>query len=147
MTQERRHGLRPVDRRCRQVQCRYAAVGGHGIGMATRLEQHHYYNGVSSPAAQVERSVAADARLRLYVGGRCDQQLGDLGMAALGGPVQRGHAVAPRFVHIHALIEERPDGFGVSPARGLDDFDAIGNRGSGRGVGACQDESDAEKDG
>ena len=97
---------------------------------------------MSPPAAQVERGVAADACLRLHVGRRRDQELGDLGVAALGRPVQRGHAVAPGRVHVRALIEERPDGLRVSLPRGLDEFDDIG-----RGGGACQDHRDAQQHG
>ena len=57
----------------------------------------------------MQRRVQADARHRAGVGAAVDQQVGQLAVAALGGPVQRAHAVALRGVDVGALLQQVAD--------------------------------------
>ncbi len=67
-------------------------------------------DGVADLRGEVERRVAADARLRAEVGAGVQQHRGQLRVAVEGGPVQRGHAVALGGVDVNAFLEQLPHG-------------------------------------
>ena len=81
---------------------------------APAVEQRLHRLGVARSARQVERRVLPDAGHGAGVGAGVDQHRRQLGVAALGGPVQRAHAVALRAVDVGALLQQRAHGVAVA---------------------------------
>jgi hypothetical protein len=77
--------------------------------------------GVAVLRGDQQRRVAADARRRLHVGPRVEQRPGEIDVALLRGPVQRGHAVALRRVDVGALLQEGPHRVLVALHRRVDE--------------------------
>ena len=86
---------------------------------APALSSALHHGGAARLGGQVQRRVVADARDRVDVGAGVDQHLGQLGVAALGRPVQRRHAVALRGADVGALLEQRLHGGGVAAHGGV----------------------------
>ena len=92
-----------------QVHRRHAAVGWScALTSAPALMSALATRRAARLGGEVERRVLADARHRADVGAGVDQHVGELGVAALGRPVQRAHAVALRAVDVGAVLEQLP---------------------------------------
>ncbi len=72
-----------------------------------------------------------------HVGVRVDQRQGHRGVAVLGRPVQRGHAVAFRDVHVGAWRDELLHRGRVAILRGVGDRRRMGRRHRERDLAAC----------
>ena len=70
-------------------------------------------------SAHVHRRRAVEGVFDVHVGAALDEELDDLGVAALGGLEERGRAVAELGVDVRAFVEHRLDLGGVALARGL----------------------------
>jgi hypothetical protein len=78
--------------------------------LGAALDQHLHRRRAAGLGREVQRRIQADARHRCRVGAGHHQQLRQLGVATLGRPVQRGHAVALRRADIDAVLDQRGDG-------------------------------------
>ena len=90
-----------------------------GVRVGAGLEQRPHHRRLPAPARDVQRRMLADAGRRLEVRAGIQEHLGHLEVAPHCRPVQRGHAVGPRRLHVGAPFEQGLDGPRVAPARGI----------------------------
>jgi hypothetical protein len=96
------------------------AVGRRRIRIGAAGDERFNHPGVSVPAGDEQRAVAADPGCRLHVRAGVEQDLRQLEVAFLDCPMQRRHAVALRRVDVGAILQERLDGVPVTVHRGVD---------------------------
>ncbi len=100
-----------------QMQRRGAAGNRRGADVGAGGEQDGDYLRDAISARDVEWRILADTSNHIDCGTRVEQHLGELGVATLGSPVQRAHAVALRCVDVRTLAEKLTHRVDVSPHR------------------------------
>ena len=104
-----------------KVERRRSTVGGHGVHVATRIEQVSGDLRAPPLGREVKRSVLADPRDGLGIGAGVDQHARESGVPALRGPVERGHPIALRRVDVQPLLQQLPDHVDLTPHRSVRD--------------------------
>ena len=118
MIDQRRDGV-DAARVGREVQGGRSARAGHARWIGTGRQQQLHRLGLPGGARHVQRGVAADAGRRLHGGAALEERFDERGVAALGGPVERRHAVSVGGVGILAGGEQGPDRVEVTDPRGI----------------------------
>ena len=113
------HGVR-IARIRRQHQHRLAFRGEHGVRVFPGLEETRDHGRVAVDGGEIERLRARAVR-NPVIGARVQQQIRQLEIAALHGPVQGRHAVRLRGIDVDRLANEGPNGLEIAVHGGIDD--------------------------
>ena len=105
---------------------RHRAGGGDRAGLGATGQQQPHHAVRAFLRRKVERRVAADPGHGLHVGAGVEQQRRGVSLVTPCGPVQRGHAVALRRIHVHAPGQQRLQRRKVALHRGVGHLGANG---------------------
>ena len=120
------HGVRAAGR-SRKHQ-RGGAVRRLRVHVGARFQQRLHYGRAAVLRGEDQRRIGADTRRRPDAGPGIQQRLRELRIVVHRRPVERGHAIALRGVHVGRLFEEQPHRVLVALHR------RIGNRSGRRGI-------------
>ena len=96
----------------------FARLGGR-FEVGARIRQQAHDAGMARPAGNHDGGEAAQPGGCLQVRARKDEDVGQLLLAVLGRPVQRGHAVALGRVHVRARAQQLAHLVGVAAHGGV----------------------------
>jgi hypothetical protein len=99
------HDLAVAGNRRQMHRRRTARIGLH-FDSRTALEQRLHDARAPGLGGEMQRGVLTDSRHGGGVRASVDEQLGHLGVTALGRPMQGGHAIALRGADVSALLEQ-----------------------------------------
>ena len=95
------------------------AVAIRRVGLGLVVKQHVDHDRIAALRREPQRRHGAEPRRGAHVRPGVDERPRRLGVLIRYGPVQRGHAVTLRRIHVRAVLEQRKQLVAIAAHRGV----------------------------